>query len=75
MFEMSDSGHQHGDAALVGLRHCVRVADASARLNDGSNSVLRCERHGVVERQETVGSEHEPLGVAGLSRLLEGDFG
>ena len=75
MFEVSDSGKEHGDAKFVGLGDGIRIADAAARLHDGGHAVLGCQRDGIVERQEAVRRQYEAVGETGSLRLLEGDFG
>lgn len=54
MLEMTHTGAEHRDAALIGLLHGVFIAYASAWLHDSLHTVFRCESHGVVEREESV---------------------
>ena len=64
MLEMSFSGKQHGDAGLVGFLDGIFVANGSARLDDGLDPIVRSQGNAVIEREETVGGEHQP-GLAG----------
>lgn len=61
MFEMTLTGKEHGDTLLVGKLYRIFVTDTSARLNDSLDAVLGSKSHTVIEREETVRSEHKSL--------------
>ena len=54
MLEVTHSGAEHCDAALVRLLHRILIANAAARLNDSLNAILSCEGHSIIEWEESV---------------------
>ena len=61
MFEVTLTGKEHGDTLLIGKLYGILVTDTSARLDDSLDAVLGSKSHTVIEREETVRSEHKPL--------------
>ncbi len=59
MLEMTHSGAEHSDAALICLLDRILVAYASARLYNSLHAVLCRKGHSVVEWEETVRTEYE----------------
>ena len=71
MLEMTHSGAEHSDAALICLLDRILVAYASARLYDSLHAVLCRKGHSVVEWEETVRTEYESLSLDVLTDFSE----
>ena len=79
MFEVSESGHYHGHAALVAEVYALVVPYRAARLDDCLYAVGKSYFHAVLEREECVRSHYcsvciKSKTVCLFNGLLEGIY-